>query len=528
MVEADAPAAGEQRMDGDVMRLPTLPNHFQGTRREIVSLRGLNLTDNIQDGDMAACKNISARRYPYFSQRRARQVQSDYTGVTALTSWGKLVAVRGTDLLYDGQVVGAVTAGEKQFAVVNTKLIIWPDKVYLDIDSLTVKSLGATAAGTGAAFTTDTMTVSGWPDLTTLFKAGDAITISGCTEKASNNKSVVIKSLTATSITISANGFTEATETASITLERKIPDLDYICESENRLWGCSNKDKTIYASSLGDPTNFYVYEGLATDGYALAVGSEGDFTGCCKLSTSVLFWKETVLHKMLGSYPSEYSLYTYNIEGLRKGCHKSLQVINEVLFYMGLHGVYAYSGGTPSLISSNFGRKDFTDAVAGTDGDSYYLSVLDGEERHLLLYDSNTGLWLREDDTRCVDFARIGKQVYFLTDGGDVYLSDNGSDDPEVPWEIQLTPFYETADGKKRYRRLIFRVEIASRAWMRVFVRYDGGAWREAGKAIGGQSGLKDIQIVPKRCDRFEIKLSGKGPCIIKDLIREFFVGGDR
>ena len=59
---------------------------------------------------MAACKNISARRYPYFSQRRARQVQSDYTGVTALTSWGKLVAVRGTDLLYDGQVVGTVTA----------------------------------------------------------------------------------------------------------------------------------------------------------------------------------------------------------------------------------------------------------------------------------------------------------------------------------------------------------------------------------------------------------------------------------
>ena len=28
------------------MRLPTLPKRLQGTRREIVSIRGLNLTDN--------------------------------------------------------------------------------------------------------------------------------------------------------------------------------------------------------------------------------------------------------------------------------------------------------------------------------------------------------------------------------------------------------------------------------------------------------------------------------------------------
>ena len=146
----------------------------------------------------------------------------------------------------------------------------------------------------------------------------------------------------------------------------------------------------------------------------------------------------------------------------------------------------------------------------------------------MLLYDSNTGLWLREDDTRCVDFARIGKQVYFLTDGGEVYLSDGGSDDPDVPWEIQLTPFYETADGKKRYRKLVLRLEMAAGAWMRVLIRCDGGAWREAGKVLGGQAGLKEIQIIPKRCDKFEIKLTGKGPCTLKELIREFFVGGDR
>ena len=174
--------------------------------------------------------------------------------------------------------------------------------------------------------------------------------------------------------------------------------MDFICESENRLWGCSNSAQTIYASSMGDPTNFYVYEGLSTDSYALAVGSEGNFTGCCKLSSSVLFWKETKLHKILGGYPAEYSLYTYDIEGLQAGCHKSIQVINEVLFYMGLHGIYAYSGGTPSLISGNFGDRSFTDAVAGNDGDSYYLSAKEGDAHHVLVYEAKYGIWVREDE----------------------------------------------------------------------------------------------------------------------------------
>lgn len=214
--------------------------------------------------------------------------------------------------------------------------------------------------GSKAKFTKNKMTVSGWTDLTTLFKAGDGVTLSGCVTQSANNKDFVIKAVTAKEITVADNTFTEATETStSIKIERKIPDLDFICESENRLWGCNSTTQTLYASALGDPTNFYVYEGLSTDSYTLAVGTDGKFTGCCKLSSSVLFWKETKLHKMLGGYPAEYSMYTYELEGLQDGCHKSQQVINDTLFYKGPHGVYAYSGGTPTLISENFGEKFF-------------------------------------------------------------------------------------------------------------------------------------------------------------------------
>ena len=48
-----------------------------------------------------------------------------------------------------------MTAGSKTFAAVNTKLVIWPDKLYLDMstDPVSVKKLGATLTATGATVT---------------------------------------------------------------------------------------------------------------------------------------------------------------------------------------------------------------------------------------------------------------------------------------------------------------------------------------------------------------------------------------
>lgn len=502
------------------------------TGKQVVAFRGINYSDQVTDGDLRDSLNLSARRYPYLSTRHARTKVDGYEGCTALTARGKMVAVQGTDLLYDGKKLGTVTAGEKQFAVVNTKMVIWPDKVYLDLTSQTVKPMSAKVSGTGMKVTATStgalkLTVTGWDDLTKHFNVGDGITISGCTAKPANNRDVTVKSITATEITVKENALEAATETGTITLERRVPDMDYICESENRLWGCSNDTQTIYASALGDPTNFYVYDALSTDGYAVAVGTEGDFTGCCKLSSSVLFWKESRLHKVLGSYPAEYSIYTYDIEGLQKGCHKSLQVINEVLYYMGLHGVYAYSGGIPALLSVNFGDRVLTNAVAGNDGDSYYLSVLEGEKRHLMVYETKSSIWMREDDTRALDFARVGKDLYLLDSGGEVWLADSRADDLNMAWMAQFTPFYETIQGRKRYTKLLLRVELPKGAWMKAEVCFGDGKWREVGKILGREQDSIPLQIPINRCDRFELRLSGSGPCTILAMMLEYQVGSD-
>lgn len=512
----------------DPMRLPSIQIGLRRNRSEIVNTRGLNLSDNVRDGDLAVCWNMASTRWPYLTTRNARAKQTDYSGATAITTWDKLVVVQGTDLLYDGEVVGQVAEGEKQFAVINTKLVIWPDKVYLDTVEKTVKPLGAKATATKAVFTANTVTVTGAGDLTSLFVVGDSLTISGLKTLSGNNIDLVIKAVEAGKITATADTLAAGEESGTIVLERRIPDLDFITESGNRLWGVSNKEKTIFASVLGDPTNFYVYEGLSTDSYAVAVGSEGDFTGCIKLSSSILFWKERTLHKMLGDYPAEYSLYDYSLDGLRAGCHKSMQIINDVLFYVGLHGVYTYAGGTPTAISDNLGNHDFEAANGGSDGERYYLSAIDDGVSKLLVYDPRLAVWLQEDDLRVLQFARLGRGVYMVDNRGDVWLADDGAADPKIQWKVRLTPFWETIEGHKRYSKLVLRTELPQGSWLKVEVRCDGGRWQEVTKQVGRSYDATLVRVAPHRCDKFEVRISGEGPCTIQNLMREFSVGGDR
>ena len=194
-----------------------------------------------------------------------------------------------------------------------------------------------------------------YDDFTAYFSEGDEITVSFSGDTEPNTYTV--KEVSGKKITITGTFQTEGTTTEDATLSWKYPTLSCVCESDNRIWGAEGN--TIYASALGDPEHFFEYKGVSTDGYAVAVGTDGAFTACCPYSGAVLFWKEDRLHKVLGSYPAQYEVYTYQIPGVQKGCEKSLTNIGEVLYYQGKNGIYAFTGGTPELISEKFGLRRF-------------------------------------------------------------------------------------------------------------------------------------------------------------------------
>ena len=526
------------------MRLPEWPRVNITRRKEMVQSRGINYSDNYTDGDLAGSENLSARRWPYIATRNARRREESVQHVTALTSWNGLVAVVGTDLYYNGEKVEmpagvAMTAGAKSFAAVNTKLVIWPDMLYLDMSTepASIKKLGALLEATGAVVDvteveqsgkvtmTTTITFTTDKDLTTLFNPGDGVELAGFAN-AANNRALVIKTVAAKKITVDGGDFADETRSQAVTMERKIPEMDFICESGNRLWGVSNEKKTVYASALGDPTNFNVYQGISTDSFALPVASAGDFTGCCKLSSSVLFWKEQTLHKILGNYPAEYVMYSYDMEGVRAGCGKSMTVINDALFYVGLHGVFTYAGGTPADISAVFGEHVLTEAVGGTDGEKYYLSCLDSGEETLYVFSPNDGVWLREDGFRATDITREGEDVYLLRRDGSVWIADSRVPDPNMDWSMEYKPYFETIEGRKRASRLLIRMELPQGAWLRVETATDDEPWQEAGLIKGPKTDTVPVMIQPRRGDRYRVRMRGHGPCVIKGVLREYLQGG--
>lgn len=367
------------------------------------------------------------------------------------------------------------------------------------------------------------------------FKVGDVVESSGITIDGveSNNTAFTIKSIEGATIHTTADAFTEGVANVGTgytvgeaKLERRIPELDFICEANNRLYGCSNRDNTIYVSALGDPTNMFAYEGVSTDSFAVVVADREPFTGCCRYGTDVLFFKENKIYKLVGSYPAEFALYSYDVEGVEEGSHGSLCVINEVLYYKGIHGIYAYTGGVPTFISQALGDGKYTEACAGTDGVSYLLSMKD--EKGVckrFSYNPRLGIWMAEGEGERRDVVRIGDKVYYLCD---YTIYEKGVGDVDGEWLLQFAPIYETIEGKKSHSRLFIRAEVPRGSYMRIEMRCDGGAWMEAGKIVGKHSGVVPIRIPVNRCDKFELRLSGKGSFTILSMQREYYVGSEK
>lgn len=511
--------------------LPFLSEGSQNSKKYIIDFQGLNMSEGYADGELSDCTNLSSALAPCISQRFARTAVGDYEAPTALHTKDGLFVIDGTDAIYDGNVVGQVSTERKQIATIGNYIIIFPDKKYYRVpqsehDVGEFGLMEETFTGTGLVFTDSTITTTG----TFHFRVGDTVTISGCAT-AENNRGLentaIIRGATDKTLTFYANTFAEATEAGAVTIKRNVPDLDFICESNYRLWG--TKGKTIFGSKYGDPFNFYYYDtGLSDASYWIDVGTDGEFTGCIPFSSYICFFKENTLHKLYGSKPSNYQIVTSQVFGVQSGCERSLRVINETLFYKGVNGVYAYAGGVPELISAKFGTARFAEACAESDGERYYISMRRGNDWGLYVYDVMRGVWLKEDDMHCVDMAFHDGKMYLLSADRHLYRIDMDGDKSDIEWSATFCPFTEMINERKGYSRFHMRLELAAGAWLSVEVKRDRAQkWSKVYTTHNERARTITVPILPARCDSVEIRLSGKGACIIRTFVREFFAGSD-
>lgn len=503
--------------------LPYLEEYENPSKKYTVAFRGLNYGEGYQDGELSDCKNLSTEKFPCISQRATRVKVGQYEAPHTLHTKEGLLVIDGDTVFYNEKKVGEVTLGKKQTATIGNYIVIFPDKVYYNVATDTFASMEETYTASGLVFTKNTVTTT---EGEFKFRDGDAVTISGCAT-AENNKSLIIKGISEKTLTFKDNAFTATTEEGEVTLKRKVPDLEFICESNYRLWGTMGN--TIFSSKFSDPLNFEVFDNLASDSYNIDVGSDGAFTGCIPYSSHICFFKENTLHKLYGTKPSNFQITTANIYGVQSGCERSMCIVNEQLLYKGVDGIYAYTGGVPELISSKFGTRRFSEAVATCDGERYYISMKHGNEWSMYVYDVLKNIWLREDDTRARDMAFYDGYVYFLDENGGLYKIDRTAGRGDIEWSATFCPFNETVNEKKGYSKFHLRIDMAEGAWLSVDVKTDTDTqWKEVYTTHNEKAQTISVPILPNRCDSVLVRLRGKGECTVKTFIREFTTGSDK
>lgn len=325
-------------------------------------------------------------------------------------------------------------------------------------------------------------------------------------------------------------------ENGSIVVERKIPKMQYVCEANNRLWGCyygmheGKMINEIYACKQGDFRNWNCFMGLSTDSYTASVGTDGEFTGCIAYLNNPLFFKENYIHRMAGSMPANYQLVTTACRGVQRGSWRSLVVVNEILYYKSRSDVCAYDGSLPVGVSTQFGSELYYEAAAGAHGGKYYISMRDGGGIwHFFVYDTQRAVWHHEDNTHATGFAAWGDEMFFSM-GADVFAANGTQGKPEgvVTWSaVSGLIGYELIDHQY-ISRFNLRMRLGRGAKCSLAIEYDSdGVWVDQGTIVGHGTDSFVIPVIPQRCDHFRIRLHGEGDIKIYSIAKMIEQGSD-
>lgn len=556
-------------------------NVLEPIEERTIEFKGLNRKPVVEDGEMSAMKNLSSDNYPLLTPRKPRGKYALPEGVTiplqVMTRYGKIALLAKDEennigFYFDGNKVDAVTGLSENTSMIciNTKTCFFPEKKYLEMvssgSSVTIGEFG-NLEETYSASLPVTVTINNDNAAVTLeadhrFAYDDAITIDGTlaytASGVSNTKalylSTVIEGVSGHDITLGRESFIEMTGegatdiTFTGTIERTMPDLEHVIEWNNRLWGANSRDNTIYACKLGDPKNWHYFQGTSLDSFYAQQGTDGVWTGAAPYSNHVIFFKQNSMTRIYGSSPATFQISNAQCYGVEDGSRKSVTVVNDQVFYKSIIGIMAYDGGTPYCISEKLNKK-FKSVVGGTEGHKYYASIQsenDGYE--LMVLDIEKAEWHKEDAVRFHDTCTLDNKLYFVTHdtesltcsnshlashwllcgsgsatSGEVSIvnPENTSEDyQDYEWMATFGPFDEFIENRKIYSKLLIRLARADDSEVRVYISINEGEWELVQEFNPTKTGGDFIPIIPRRCDRYSVKIEGRGNCSIKSLTR--------
>ena len=565
------------------MLYPTL-NETRERRKAQTAFRGLNQNLNASEEEFVSMMNMSSDEAPMMAPRKRRRKIITVSGASTMLGGGTLSWIANGKLYYSGQEVASGLTAGAQLIRMGAYLIAWPDKIVYNTSTRELSHMDYEWKGNGVHVRPCLLSgqelryVSGdeapeepadgmywlntsngglykylqgvWTGIDTVYSrieclgigAGlldyDVVSISGMDDEDFNLESATVYARGDDYIVIASGIIVDFENDGEVTVSRTAPDLDYICESNNRLWGYSNATHEIRASKLGDPTNWNSYLGISTDSYAATVGSQGDFTGIYNYMGYVHFFKENRVHRLYGTQPSNFQLVEIQMRGVKQGCEKSLCVVNELLYYMSRDGIIRYDGSGPVCVSEPLGDGKMESVVCGAHENKLYVSAVTADGPQIYALDTMYNLWHREDETRAIAFATTGEGDYVLDSQGNIWgidgagnmLEDYDSDlEGPISWEAitgdQLTEYNmgQRTTQQKRLKKIEIRLQMDRGSSVAIDIQYNSdGRWH---RAMTYQSELKKtvtLPLIARSCDHFALRYTGTGKVVVYALTKIF------
>ncbi len=346
---------------------------------------------------------------------------------------------------------------------------------------------------------------------------------------------------------ISKTGIQECDQNNPIVFKRSVPDLDYVVENNNRLWGCrwgsqyGDESVTVnefYSCARGDATNWSQFLGTADDSFTVGTGSDGVFTGAAVHGGYVMFFKENTIHKIYGSKPSNYQITDVACRGIMNGSSQSACIVNETLYYLSKSGVCQYGGGIPNGIYSAFGGVRYKNAVGGRCNDRYYISMQDVEGKyHLFCYDELAGMWFKEDNLQVRFFAEGNGILYFIDADNRLGVMDAQYYDGAI--ELKETEgffdwFAETGEigmqdpDNKWFSNIQIRLRAFKGSIIKICLQYDSdGKWHEIKRIEATRTGAYSIAFETPKVDHFKMRIEGRGETIVYLITKDYEHGSE-
>lgn len=320
---------------------------------------------------------------------------------------------------------------------------------------------------------------------------------------------------------------------AYVSIERKMPEVDFLIESGNRLWGCKYGDtkdgkfvNEIYASKLGDPNNWQCYQGISTDSYTASIGADGEFTGAVNYMGRPVFFKENRMIEVYGAYPAQYQVQDIACDGILNGSAKSAAVVDNVLYYLSPNGICVYNGSLPVNISNAFGDDRFGSGIGAGLFGKYYV-CLDGI---LFEYDTKRRLWHKQSAVEPTDIIVHNGDVIFLENDRAIRVFGKSRTITEpVHWFVESGDIGLTLPDAKYISRMDIRMSADDGTEVSLWVKYDfEDEWQYLTSITG--TGLRsfEIPIRPKRCDTMRLKIVGVGDAKVYSITKSIVQGGYR